>query len=249
MTNDTEHKAPMTMGEIVEDEGGVQDEQPNLPALIASAVSNPNIDADKLDKLLDINIKMMDRQAEIEFNQAMARLQPTLPEIEKATKGHNNKYAKYEHIERIIRPLYTAQGFSMSFTSKLEGDVETYFGTLSHSGGHSITGQLTLPPDTSGSKNAIQAKGSTISYARRYILCMLLNIVTIDEDDDGALSNPIGEERIDWLKKKMDATDTDEKTFIEWAGYKEIEDITDRDYNRLKQALIAKEKAMKNANN
>lgn len=218
-----------------------QDETPNLPALIASAVNNPNIDADKLGKLLDINIKMMDRQAEIDFNQAMARLQPKLPEIKRTTDAHNSKYAKYEHIEREIRPFYTAEGFSISFNSKLKDGIETYYGTLSHAAGHSITAEMALPPDTSGSKNAIQAKGSTISYAKRYLVQMLLNIVTVGEDDDGDSAYPITDEQFEKLNDILDKVGLDKAQFVkDFCKVDSLKMLPQKDYKRVYYALVSR---------
>jgi hypothetical protein len=44
---------------------------------------------------------------------------------------------------------------------------------------------MTLPLDTSGSKNNVQAVGSSTSYGKRYTATLLLNIRTKGEDDDG----------------------------------------------------------------
>jgi hypothetical protein len=44
---------------------------------------------------------------------------------------------------------------------------------------------MELPFDNSGSKNTVQAIGSSVSYGKRYVLCMLLNISTGGEDNDG----------------------------------------------------------------
>ena len=56
---------------------------------------------------------------------------------------------------------------------------------LSHREGHSEETTLTLDADKSGSKNAVQAVGSSISYGQRYAAVALLNITTRGMDDDG----------------------------------------------------------------
>jgi hypothetical protein len=56
-------------------------------------------------------------------------------------------------------------------------------GILSHKQGYTQETEIILPSDTSGSKNAVQAIGSTISYGRRYVTCALLNISTGDDND------------------------------------------------------------------
>ena len=54
---------------------------------------------------------------------------------------------------------------------------------LTHVGGHSETATLSAAPDASGSKNPVQAVGSTITYLERYTALCLLGIATDDMDD------------------------------------------------------------------
>ena len=49
---------------------------------------------------------------------------------------------------------------------------------------------MVLPLDTSGSKNAVQAVGTSVSYGKRYVMCAMLNIATRGEDDDGISAAP-----------------------------------------------------------
>lgn len=56
---------------------------------------------------------------------------------------------------------------------------------LTHAQGHSERVSLQASPDTGGSKNSIQAIGSTISYLQRYSLFAATGLVPKDADDDG----------------------------------------------------------------
>lgn len=209
-------------------------------AVIDKAVAG-NMSADTIHKLIDAQERVLARQGEMNFNSAMAKLQPLLPVIQRTAKGHNSMYAKYEDIDRQIRPLYTAAGFSVSFNSKKNEDQSiTYFGTLSHVDGYSRTAEIDLPPDASGSKNAIQAKGSTISYAKRYLITMLLNIVTCDEDDDGDTSEPINQEQLDEIRALIDEVEANVAKFCEFMKVKALPDIQARDFDKAKNALKAK---------
>lgn len=156
-------------------------------AVIERAVMNPEIDVDKLSKLLDVQERWQAKQAEMDFNAAMARLQPKLPYIPKRA-GIKNKsgqiqswYAKYEEVDRLVRPLYVEEGFSLDFDT----NGSKYYVTVSHVSGHKKRHELELPKDSSGNKNDVQAVVATVSYARRILLCMAFNIITMDEDDDG----------------------------------------------------------------
>lgn len=210
-------------------------------SILDKAVSG-NMPADTIHKLIDAQERIMAKQAEINFNSAMARLQPKLPVIERKSKAHNSMYAKYEDIDAKVRPIYTAEGFSVSFTSKKGSDGVTYYGTLSHVDGHSRTAEIELPPDKSGSKNDIQAKGSTISYAKRYLLTMLLNIVTADEDDDGDSADPISQGQVDEIRALVEDTSSDIKKFCEYMNVKSIAGIQQKDFKKAVSALQKKRK-------
>lgn len=229
------------MNEIVKPE-----DNPNVfTKALEQAIEN-GITGDVIQSLIDANERILKGQAEIDFNCAMARLQPELPAIKKTAKGHNTKYAKYEHIDREIRPLYTKEGFSLSFTTKRDGENETYYGTLKHVSGHSITAEITLPADTSGSKNAIQAKGSTSSYARRYLITMLFNIVTEDEDDDGRAGGlkPITEQQAEKLKTLIRESGADTKGFLEMFGANSVDEIAESDFKKA-HVLLVQQKELK----
>jgi ERF superfamily len=72
---------------------------------------------------------------------------------------------------------------------------------LEHSAGHSRTVTLRGQPDTSGSKNAIQAVGSAVYYLQRYTLLAILGIAQKHEDNDGqSEAEYVDEEQLEVLK-------------------------------------------------
>lgn len=229
----------------------IEDRAPlNMVAVIERAAINPDVGINKMQQLLDMQERIMAKNAEAAFNQAMAKLQPEMPVIERSAKGHNSKYAKYEDIDEQLRPLYTAHGFSVSFTSRKDGQDVIYFGTLRHVDGHAEIAQIDLPADSGGSKNAIQAKASTMTYAKRYLLTMLLNVVTKDEDDDGdrggatVLDNEIAAGIDQRINELPDAAEYKPK-FLSYMKVKAVNDIRARDLQKAEIALKAKEAGAK----
>lgn len=86
---------------------------------------------------------------------------------------------------------------------KKEADRIEVTGVLSHREGHFEETMLSLPMDTTGSKNNVQAIGSSISYAKRYTAGALLNITSRGEDDDGTAAGAapvISEEQLKKLQ-------------------------------------------------
>ena len=60
--------------------------------------------------------------------------------------------------------------------------------TMSHHEGHTTTSAMSLPFDTSGNKNNVQAIGSALKYGMRYGIVALLSVSTHDGDDNDAES-------------------------------------------------------------
>ena len=61
---------------------------------------------------------------------------------------------------------------------------------ISHQAGHEEVGEWQHEkPDTSGGKNAIQAKGSAQSYLKRYTLTAVAGVEATGIDDDGAATS------------------------------------------------------------
>ena len=151
---------------------------------------------DKLERLLTWQAEQAQRARERAFHASMADLQAELPIIgQRGEVGINgsvrNRYSRYEDIMRAIQPLLHKHGFSVAFPADFKEDGYLHVtGIVSHREGHQIATTLRLPFDTSGQKNNVQAIGSSVSYGKRYVLCMLLNIATTSEDDDVQASAP-----------------------------------------------------------
>lgn len=158
--------------------------------VIERAAMNPDVDIDKMERLLQMQERVMERQAGMDYNAAMAAMQTEMPSIAERGKTNNGHYATLEDIVDTVRPVMQKHGFAVSFRVKtMERGIEIT-GVLMHKGGHREETTMLLPADTSGNKNAVQAFGSSTSYGKRYVLCALLNITTRGEDDDGNSAAP-----------------------------------------------------------
>lgn len=155
----------------------------------------PEIDVGKLKALLDLQERVMAQRAEMAFTEAFTALSSELPRIRKTGHAHvvtksggkmGYSYARWDDMDATLRPLLTKHGFSLSFATSPGPRPATVCvrGVLSHHDGFSRTGEMELPFDASGGKNPVQGVGSALSYGRRYVAVMLLNIVVEDDDDD-----------------------------------------------------------------
>lgn len=170
---------------------------------LATAASDPATDIEKMERLYAMHERECARQAEAQFNDAMARAQAKmLPVATNARNDQtNSKYAKLSAIVRAITPIYTAEGLSVSYDTEALDKALRTIAVVSHAAGHTRKFHMDLPLDNVGAKGnvnktAVHATGSTNSYARRYLLCMIFNVATEDDDDANAsgAGNPAGGE-------------------------------------------------------
>ncbi|WP_346796056.1 ERF family protein [Halomonas sp. Bachu 37] len=153
--------------------------------VIERAALNPDVDIDKMERLLQMQERVLDRQAMMAYSAAMAAMQTELPSIEEHGQGNNGKYATLEDIVDTVRPIMQKHGFAVSFRIQTQERGIEITGVLMHKDGHREETGMLLPADMSGNKNAVQAFGSSTSYGKRYVLCALLNITTRGQDDNG----------------------------------------------------------------
>jgi hypothetical protein len=170
-----------------------------ITALIIRAATDPAFDAGKFKMLMDMQTDREARQAKAAYDAALSVMKPKLPSIKRNgrieipgkenKKGQSTPYALWEDIDEAITPILGEHGFALSFRTGLAQDGKiTVTGVLTHSANglsHREETTITLPHDSTGSKNAVQAVGSSFSYGKRYTATALLNIRTEGEDDDG----------------------------------------------------------------
>jgi hypothetical protein len=169
----------------------VADYSGGLLAVIERAARDPSVDIDKMERLLEMQERVHARNAKGAYYAALASMQPNLPVIterggikDRAGKVQST-YALWEDVNEAIRPILAEHGFALTFKTRRTENEIAVTGILSHRDGHSEETELSLPSDTSGSKNAVQAVGSSTSYGKRYTAFALLNLTTQGEDDDG----------------------------------------------------------------
>lgn len=158
----------------------------SFTAMVERLATNRDVDVDKLAKILDLQERILDRNAEAAFNAAFAQMQPEVPCVIEKAKTDKGTYAPLEDINSVVLPVINKHGFSLSFRTEWpdKGTVKVV-GVLTHREGHSRESEFMSAADGSGSKNAIQGLGSAVTYGRRYVTKDLLNITTREQDDDG----------------------------------------------------------------
>ena len=177
---------------------------------ILAAASNPDVDIDKFERLLALQEKLVDRQAEGESNAAMTAAQTAMkPVSADATNPQTrSKYATYAALDEALRPIYTKHGFALSFNTAASPIAENIciICQVSHVGGYSRDYMADMPADGKGAKGGdvmtkTHAAGSAMSYGMRYLLKMIFNVAITNDDDGNAAGNRnIAEELLNYME-------------------------------------------------
>jgi len=174
---------------------------------ISLAARDPNCDVAKMTAMHELFRQVVADEKRDLYDQAMSRLQPRLPVIEKNKKGASGKYAPIEEIDARIGPLLKEEGFHFVFTSAPAAPPSKdviVTGRLVHKAGHREEASIPIALDTSGSKTATQGAVSTISYGIRGLKRMMLDLNMVGEDRDGSAGKVITEEQAASIEKLIE---------------------------------------------
>lgn len=152
---------------------------------------DPNVDVVKLERLIEMQERILAYNAKAEYYTAFAAMQGDLPTVEEKGSTNNGMYALHEDIVEAVRPVLQKHGFMLTHRTHFpDATTVRVVGILAHKGGHAEETEFLSKADTSGNKNAIQALGSAQSYGQRYTSRALLNIASRVADDDGIATSP-----------------------------------------------------------
>lgn len=201
------------------------------------------VNIDRLEKIIQMERESQRHEAERAFNVALSDMQPELPAVEARGRGDKQaKYGKLEDIQAAIRPVLQKHGFAIRFKVH-DGEASLAVECiLSHKGGHSDSDRISLPYDKTGSKNDVQARGSTVSYGKRYTLCNILNIQVGGEDDDAkrATQETVGPEQMTELDALLKRWGGDRQSFFEYLKVDGMADIPVKQFEAVKKTLTKK---------
>lgn len=220
-------------------------QQAMTPVDMLSMAVERGANIEVMTKLMDLRDRWEAGQARKAFDEAVASAKAQIPTIAKNREGHNNKrYADFAAIARVVDPIIGQFGLSYRFRTTQTDRINVTC-ILSHKSGHAEETTLSGPADTSGSKNAIQAIGSTLTYLQRYTLVQALGLAA-SEDDDGGKSGganveTITEEQAMLLRDLIEATNSDKRGVLTYVRANDIESIAADKFDGLVAMLKKKE--------
>lgn len=163
-------------------------------SLVERMARDPNVDVDKLERLLVMAREERTRLARIGYDAAMNSAQSEMEPVRADSKNPqtHSRYASYYALDCAMRPVYTKHGFGLSFGTKVSQHPDRVIVTcrVSHRDGHNEFHEVDMPADGKGAKgNDVMTKthatGSALSYGQRYLLKLIFNVAWRSDDDDG----------------------------------------------------------------
>ncbi len=222
--------------------------RPEAPVNLILAAVKDGTDLDKVEKLLMLQERWEANEARKSYHKAMASFKANPPEIFKDKSVNfgqgkaSYRHASLSNVCKEINKALSPHGLSSSWRVSQNGKIEVIC-KITHALGHSEETALTAPSDKTGSKNEIQAIGSTITYLERYTLLALVGLATADQDDDAqvASADPIDEKQLGTLIDYLASTDSNEEKFLKYMGVPGLEEIPKSLYKKAINALKVKE--------
>ena len=212
--------------------------------VIQQAATDPNVDIDKMERLMQMHERLVAKQDETAFNNAMADAQTDIRRVAADSRNEqtHSDYASYAALDRAIRPVYSEHGFSLSFDTG-ETPIESHVRVIcnvSHRGGHTRQYHVDMPADGKGAKGGdvmtkTHAVGSGLQYGMRYLLKLIFNVaIGYDDDGNAAGEATITEEQAADLEALMTEVGAGRKAFLKTC---KVDDLAFLPASKLKGAI------------
>jgi len=221
-----------------------------VPEQLITLAVQGDADVDKLEKLLQLKREHDADEARKEFVDAFILFQSLAPTLVKTANGHNSAYVPLGEIAAQIQPALEECGLSYRFhiedcptTNKL---IVTTI--VSHRAGHSERTTMSAEADDTGNKNAIQARGSAVTYLQRYTLIAALGLTTADKDQDGRLESVyVTDGQAASIKARLEHTKSNVQAFCHALNIPNVDAMPASKYAHADRMLTHKETTLATA--
>jgi hypothetical protein len=208
-------------------------------SMLERVLMDPNVPVERLERLLELQDRERQRQAKVVWAERMSETQA---EIHAVVKNQDNsqtrsRYATYDALDRMVRPLYTRHGFSVTFNTETVSESTIRVVAFVENSGFERRYEIEMPCDGKGAKGGdvmtkTHAVKSAVTYGKATLLPMIFNIAVTDKADDGngacdaVEPQLITSTQVTQLRQEMAAHDVDEVKFREWCALDRLEDMS-----------------------
>lgn len=212
-------------------------------------------DLSMLERLMDLQERWEKAEARKAFVAALAAFKATPPTVIKNKRaGFESKRTsdrtEYEYVTLdvvcdVIGAALAEHNLSHRWEVEQGDGLIRVTCVLTHAQGHSERVTLQAGADQSGSKNSIQAIGSTVTYLERYTLLAATGLAAKGQDTDaklppGADVGTISAAQKEELIALMRETEADTKKFLDYLHVETIDGLPASDFAIAKAALARK---------
>jgi len=221
-----------------------------VPVEVIRSLVEKGASPESIDKYLDVQFKWEANQAMKAYHKAMAEFKENPPEILKdknvgysTSKGNvGYSHASLANVVSTITKALSQHGLSASWKTQQNGKIVVTC-NITHILGHTEETSLSADADSSGSKNSIQAMGSTITYLERYTLLAILGLATHDQDNDAqSVNESIDEKQLHSLRDGLIDADAKEAPLCKYLKIEKLEDMAKSDYQKAVNAIAERKK-------
>lgn len=239
---------------VIEQGSAVSIPQGSALSPMVQAVMNGTMQPETLQQLLTIQKEYEANEAFKAYNIAMAQFRQDAPALKRdkvvSFPGNNGKagtsfsHTTLGYTTGEVNPVLGKNGLNYGWSvDDLTDPLKiTVTCKLTHRSGHSESVTMWGSLDTTGSKNNLQAKKSTVSYLERTTLFAILGLASADDDDDGVAAGGVGGVKVitpgqaTKLANKIKKSGIDPKAYTSWLGSIGASKITEIPADQLKAA-------------
>lgn len=223
--------------------------EPTVGRLLQLALEK-GTNVEQLERLIALHERVSNRNAAIEFAEAMAKFQADCPPITHSKKakittssggGYEYTYAELDAIARAVNPILARHGLSYSWDTSINEKGWLHCTcTVRHINGHvAPPANFSLPTDSNNPGMSAQQKvASATTFAKRQSLIAALGITTSDDDYDGGGASvdprPISAKQLQEIEELVTDAQPDLPKFLAHLG---VEDLKQLPASRYREAV------------
>ena len=169
----------------------------STPADLVRYAMESGADLDRLERLMQMQTEWEKREAQKLFTEAMSafKAEDIVVTKDRHNKHFDSRYSSIGNLVGTVTPFLSKHGLSADWDLE-DGQNIKVTCTITHRGGGFKSVSFSGPPDTSGSKNVIQQRKSTVTYLKSVTFESVCGIATTDanlDDDGNGSSEPVKE--------------------------------------------------------
>lgn len=215
----------------------VKSDAPAILQAMAKGLIDPAVSVEKMELMRTMYREAIDDAGRRAFTVAMNAAQASMSAIaaNAMNDAFDSQYATYAALDRVMRPIYTAHGFTVAFTTE-PSDLQRHQRVvivLDHVEGHRETRRADFPADGVGddgeqAQTLIHAAASAMTYAQRYLLGLAFNIAVAKGGDGNVVARPaeaITADQVTKLANLIDRVGGDEPGLLGLLGVRDLSAI------------------------